>query len=344
MMVSILPLGLTLLLTIPGAAPLDAPQIGNAPELQQSQRQRSFRLRRATPNPSNSDDRPVPTLRQSERATNSRDAPSDSRASRLTKAIRRKTVVSRLQHVPAADTCESLQKWLEKRQPKTDQPVADVIPDAITNSLLIRGTAEQLEEIHSLLRQLDQPRQQIRLKALLAEVALKEAPQDGAGSTTSPVSDGALDEVIRELQQRGDLRVLARPELLVLDNQPAFLQLGQRVPRIVGTATTRGGVTNTVQLENVGTIVAVTCRIADEGSVTMEIDLERSHLGPEDEGTPLSVGPDGDTIRTASVHTMTLQTTVKLRSEQNILIGGSVYQSEHGWRELVLLVRPEIIR
>ncbi len=345
MFVSFLPLGLTLLLTIPGAAPLDVRQIGNAPELQQSARQRPFRVRRTTPNQRDSDGRPVPALRRSERANEPRNAPSADRAPRPARIVGRKSVVLRLQHVPAVDTSKLLQQWLEKLQAKTDQLVADVIPDAITNSLLIRGTEEQLEEIHSILGQLDQPQPQIRLKTLLAEVALPEPPEDGAGATAAyRVSDGDLNQVIQELRERGELRVLARPELLVVDNQPAFLQIGQRVPRITGRANSRGSVSNTIQLENVGTLIGVTCRVTDQGSIIMEIDLERSHLGPEDEGTPLSVEPDGGEIRMPVIHSVNLQTTVTLKSEEIALIGGTVYQTEHGWREFVMLVRAEITR
>ena len=76
----------------------------------------------------------------------------------------------------------------------------------------------------------------------------------------------------------------------------------------------------------------------------MEIDLERSHLGPEDEGTPLSVEPEGDEIRTPVIQSVNLQTTVTLKSEEIALIGGTVYQTEHGWREFVMLVRAEITR
>lgn len=90
--------------------------------------------------------------------------------------------------------------------------------------------------------------------------------------------------------------------------------------------------------------MGVTGRVADEDTVTLEIDLERSHLGPEEEGTPLATSADGNIIRTPAIQTLTLQTTVSLRSGQTVLIGGMVYQQDGQWRQLLLLLRPEIER
>ena len=90
--------------------------------------------------------------------------------------------------------------------------------------------------------------------------------------------------------------------------------------------------------------MGVTARIADEETVTLEIDLERSHLGPEEEGTPISTDAEGTVIRTPAIQTLVLQTTVSLRSGQTVRIGGMIYHTEQGWRELMLLLRPEIVR
>ncbi len=75
----------------------------------------------------------------------------------------------------------------------------------------------------------------------------------------------------------------------------------------------------------------------------MEIDLEQSHFGPEATGTPISSGPGGETVRTRRLQTVTLQTTVSLRSSQTVVLGGMTYQTEQGWEELLLIVRPQIM-
>jgi type II secretory pathway component GspD/PulD (secretin) len=248
----------------------------------------------------------------------------------------------RLRHHPATDTHAVIEKWLENQGQESDRLQAKVIADAVSNCLVISGSEEQLDVIRSIVQDLDQPMKSIRLKALLAELELPEAPQPGAEGTTSEIIQGDIGEVVSKLKERGKLRVLARPELLTTNNQPAFLQLGHRIPRITGTSASRGGRVNTMQLENVGTILGVTGRVADEDSVALEIDLERSHLEPEEEGPALASDEDGTAIRAAAIQTLTLQTTVSLRSGQTALIGGIVFNSEQGWREVLLLLQANI--
>jgi hypothetical protein len=38
-----------------------------------------------------------------------------------------------------------------------------------------------------------------------------------------------------------------------------------------------------------------------------------------------------------------VQTTVSLRSSQTVVLGGMTYQTEQGWEELLLVVRPQIM-
>ena len=116
------------------------------------------------------------------------------------------------------------------------------------------------------------------------------------------------------------------------------------MPRVTGTTVSSRGRANSVTLENVGTILGVTGRVTDDNVVTLEIDLERSHLGSEDEGTPVAVSEEGSVVRTPHVKTLTVQTTVSLASGQTVLLGGMVHQTDQRWGELLLLLQPEIIR
>jgi hypothetical protein len=111
---------------------------------------------------------------------------------------------------------------------------------------------------------------------------------------------------------------------MTLDNQPAFIQVGERVPRITGTSINQVGQVNSVALENVGLILGVTPRISPEGMVVMEIDAEKSDVGPEIEGIPVSVSSQGEVIRSPRVNITTAQTTVSAASGQTIVIGGLI--------------------
>jgi type II secretory pathway component GspD/PulD (secretin) len=276
--------------------------------------------------------------------------PAASRATARTRSAsraadaRRVTTIIALKHVPAQDTMQTIRQWLGSEQPQRGAPPVTIVPDAITNRLLVTAEPSQLESIEEIVKSLDQPAPRIRMRAMIAELHLQEPPQPGVGPTSKISPRDSLDEILSMLKKRGEVHVIARPELVAANNQPAFVQFGSRVPRITGTSVSQGrGMTNSITLENVGTILAVTGRVEDEGRVTLEIDMECSHLGPEEEGTPLAVS-DGKTIRTPEVKVLVLQTTVALQSGQCVLMGGQAAQTPHGWRETVLLLQATVTK
>jgi general secretion pathway protein D len=146
----------------------------------------------------------------------------------------------------------------------------------------------------------------------------------GFGGLVLSASSESVSVLIRALEECRRLEVLSRPMVRTLDNQPAFIQVGQRVPRIIGSTVNQNGQSNAIALENVGLILGVTPRISPDGTVVMEIDAERSGLGPESEGVPVSVAPNGSIIRSPRVDTTTAQATVSAASGETILLGGLI--------------------
>ena len=100
--------------------------------------------------------------------------------------------------------------------------------------------------------------------------------QLGFGGLVLSASSQNISLLLRALQESRRVDILSRPQIRTLDNQPAFIQVGQRVPRIVGSTTNQNGQSNSVTLENIGLILAVTPRISPDGTVVMEIDAEKS--------------------------------------------------------------------
>lgn len=152
------------------------------------------------------------------------------------------------------------------------------------------------------------------------------ADTDFGGMVLSASSEN-VSVLLRAMNQSRSMEILSRPQIMTLDNQPAFIQVGQRVPRIVGTSINQVGQVNTVELENVGLILGVTPRISPEGMVVMEIDAEKSEVGPEIDGIPVSISADGEVIRSPRVNITTAQTTVSSASGQTIVIGGLITTS-----------------
>ncbi len=147
------------------------------------------------------------------------------------------------------------------------------------------------------------------------------------GGLVLSASSANVSVLLRALEQSKSLEILSRPQVMTLDNQPAFIQVGQRVPRIVGTQLNQIGQVNNIQMENVGLILGVTPRISPDGNVVMEIDAEKSEIGPEQEGIPVSVSAEGSIIRSPRVNIITAQTTVSAASGQTIVIGGLITSS-----------------
>lgn len=145
---------------------------------------------------------------------------------------------------------------------------------------------------------------------------------DYGGMVLSASSD-SVSVMIRALQQRRRIEVLGRPQIMTLDNQPAFIQVGERVPRVIGSRFDGFSQTNQIDLENTGLILGVTPRISPEGMVVMEIDAEKSKVNPVEEGIPVSVVA-GQTIRSPTISVTTAQTTVSSTSGETIVLGGLI--------------------
>ena len=148
----------------------------------------------------------------------------------------------------------------------------------------------------------------------------------GFGGLVLSASSESVSVLIRALQECRRLDVLSRPQVMTLDNQPAFIQVGQRVPRIIGTTINETGQVNNIQMENVGLILGVTPRISPDGMVVMEIDAEKSELGSQLEGIPVSIS-DGQIIKSPIVNVTTAQTTVSAASGETIVLGGLITKS-----------------
>ncbi len=149
----------------------------------------------------------------------------------------------------------------------------------------------------------------------------------GFGGLVLSASSENVSFLLRALQESRRLEILSRPQILTLDNQQAFIQVGQRVPRIVSSIINQNGAQNNVALENVGLIIGVTPRISPDNNVVMEIDAEKSKLGPENEGIPVSISSNGTVIRSPRVDTITAQATVSAADGETIILGGLISRS-----------------
>jgi general secretion pathway protein D len=151
----------------------------------------------------------------------------------------------------------------------------------------------------------------------------------GYGGLVLSASSENVSVLLRAMNQSRTVEILSRPQVMTLDNQPAFIQVGQRVPQITASTISNVGQSNSIELENVGLILGVTPRISPEGMVVMEIDAEKSEVGPDSEGIPVSISATGNVVRSPRINITTAQTTVSAASGQTIVIGGLITDNKN---------------
>ncbi len=162
-------------------------------------------------------------------------------------------------------------------------------------------------------------------KQALANFAVGRTDAElGFGGLVLSAGSKSINVLLRALQQNQRLEVLSRPQVMTIDNQPAFIQVGQKVPLITNVIVNQIGQTNTVQMDNVGLILGVTPRISPDGMVVMEIDAEKSEVAPEIEGIPVSFSASGQVVRAPRINITTAQTTISTASGETVVLGGLI--------------------
>ena len=94
--------------------------------------------------------------------------------------------------------------------------------------------------------------------------------------------------ILRALRNDGNTNILQTPSITTLDNEEAEIKVAQEVPFVTGQFTsagadTAGGQVNpfqTIQREEVGTILKITPQINEGTAVQLKIEQESSSLSP----------------------------------------------------------------
>ena len=125
--------------------------------------------------------------------------------------------------------------------------------------------------------------------------------------------------ILRALSDITKVKVLSSPQLLVMDNEPAQLQVGQQVPILTGTATstltTGAPVVNTIDYHPTGVIMQVTPRINSSGLVTLDIAQEVSDVAAPAANTAAGSPTFDDRV---------LRTRVAVQNGQTVALAGLI--------------------
>lgn len=257
----------------------------------------------------------------------------------------RERLVYRLANAPSTEVARTVNELLKSERAASGPPKPNtvVLADAVSNSLIISGTSDAIHETVKLVEQLDAEPLMVCVQAVIGLIESRDGLSFLAPNPKGPELSCSHEEachLIEEFSKSDSVKILARPQIMTLDNQPAFLQIGHRVPRAQNL---KDGTVVTTELENVGLILGFTPRITSDHKVTMEIDLEKSELSSEEDGIPLGVDSKGNVVRSPMIETTMVQTTVKIPPSRAVIIGGLALKNGDKQGELVLVVTPHIV-
>jgi general secretion pathway protein D len=127
--------------------------------------------------------------------------------------------------------------------------------------------------------------------------------------------------ILSALSTITDVKVLSSPSLVVLDNQPAVLEVGNQIPVSTSTATLLTNpntpVVNTIEMRATGVILKVLPRVHANGLVQLEIEQEISNV----------VNPNQQTL-TPTISQRRIHSTVAVTSGQTVLLGGLISEQQ----------------
>jgi type II secretory pathway component GspD/PulD (secretin) len=205
--------------------------------------------------------------------------------------------------------------------------------------VVVEDLPDSLARIAAFICQIDQPPRQVLIEAHVLQVALDDTCRCGVNfdqliriagadlnfSTTgfavanapqaflATLEGGDLGGVIEALQRTTDSKSLGSPKLLVLNEQEAEFQVGEKLGYST-TTTTETSTMESVQFLNVGVVLTVTPRITRDGRVLMHVSPKVS---------------DGDVINDLpNERTTELHTDVILEDGQAMIIGGLIKEED----------------
>ena len=173
--------------------------------------------------------------------------------------------------------------------------------------------------------------------------------------------------MLRAIRGDTDTNVIATPSAVTMDNQEAELKVAQEVPFVTGqftnTTAVTGGTVNpfqTIQREEVGTILKVTPTISPEGSAVMlKISIESSSIGQKPAGavdlvtnkrtitTTVLIEDGGVVVLGGLIEDNSVKGENRVPYLGNIPIIGLLFKTRNATstkNNLIMFIRPKILR
>ena len=273
-----------------------------------------------------------------------------------------------------------------------------IIANRHNNALLIYATPPEYSVIEGMLRKIDIVPLQVMIEASIAEVTLNDqlnygtqfflgGKVSGVLTQASPSTSGGqvgtvigqpfgyannfpgfvlsngIRETINALSAVTKVKVLSAPQVMVLDNEPARLQVGSLVPILTqsqqSTAAANAPIVNNIDYRDTGVIMLVTPQVNSDGLVTLDISQEVSDVAQLTTGnidsptfdqrlirTRVAV-QDGQTVGMAGlIQDSDSQGNSGIPFLKDVPVLGSLFSSQQNNRqrtELLVLITPHVV-
>lgn len=234
-----------------------------------------------------------------------------------------------------------------QRANTTGQASFVIAADPSQNSIVARGSDEDLAELVDLLAALDRPRAQVLIEAAIVEVTLTDELRNGVnwagliderlsvifsdastgavtsrfpGVSVSYVNPG-IEAAINLLSSITKVEIVSRPSVIALHNETAELQIGDQVPittqSAVSVSDPSAPIVNQTTYRDTGVILSVTPHVRSGGNVEITVMQEVS-----DVAVTTTSNIDSPTISQRRISTRLL-----VPSGQAVALGGLISSS-----------------
>lgn len=222
-----------------------------------------------------------------------------------------------------------------------------VIADEKNNAIFVLASEQDYRLVQAAIDHLDIGLLQVLIEATIAEVSLTDNLRYGvqwffengnSEISLSRVASGAVNPlfpgfgyllaadnarvVIDALDNVTDVNVISAPQVMVLDNRTAKLEVGDEVPiatqTSVSTIDPDAPIVNSISYRNTGVILTVTPRVNSSGFVTLTIEQEVSDVVPT-----TTSGIDSPTFRNRRI-----KSSVTVKDGATIALGGLIRDSQ----------------
>lgn len=251
------------------------------------------------------------------------------------------TEVIQLQHLQSDFAEQSVRDVLASRADRANEASTTgqvlVTPSPTSNALIVTATRPQLDAIKEVVTEIDRPRRQVQITAVVAELSDNDFEALGlnaaAGSNRLDLSGRTIrssdrsdlgfsltfsgptiSAFLQAVRSSSTSNLLSTPQLLTLNREPASIVVGQNVPFITGQTTSGSTPASdpfqTIVRQDVGVTLQVTPFITPADAIELQVSQSASSVS------------DDNTAADIITNTRRIITRVQLKDGQGVLLGG----------------------